>query len=129
MDVRNQVGHTAVHYAVQAGAQQALAVLLSTGANPSFVSLCDCMLWDNLPKGSSPLHVAARRNEPALAMQLLKAYVSATSSQATASLLLHMAQPLNQGFDVSAIKLQHGHAAAHSKLKVLLCIVCLCCGT
>jgi ankyrin repeat protein len=76
MDVRNQVGHTAVHYAVQAGAQQTLAVLLSAGANPSFTSLFDCMVWDNLPKGSSPLHVAARKNEPALAMQLLKAYVS-----------------------------------------------------
>jgi hypothetical protein len=76
MDVRNQVGHTAVHYAVQAGAQGGLAMLLSAGANPSFASLCDCMVWDNLPKGSSPLHVAARRNEPALALQLLKAYVS-----------------------------------------------------
>jgi ankyrin repeat protein len=74
--VRNQLGHTAVHYAVQAGAQQALAVLLAAGANPSFTSLFDCMVWDNLPKGSSPLHVAARKNEPALAMQLLKAYVS-----------------------------------------------------
>ncbi|WIA14730.1 hypothetical protein OEZ85_003219 [Tetradesmus obliquus] len=73
-DVRNTVGHTAVHYAVQAGAQQALAVLLSAGANPLMASLCDCMVCDNLPKGSSPLHVAARRNEPALATQLLTAY-------------------------------------------------------
>ncbi|KAF6260885.1 ankyrin repeat-containing domain protein [Scenedesmus sp. NREL 46B-D3] len=74
VDVRNEVGHTAVHYAVQAGAQQTLAVLLSVGANPSLVSLLDCMVWDNLPKGSSPLHVAARKNDPALAMHLLKAY-------------------------------------------------------
>lgn len=81
-DVRNTVGHTAVHYAVQGGAQQALAVLLSAGANPLMASLCDCMVCDNLPKGSSPLHVAARRNEPALAMQLLKAYVSAAGVHA-----------------------------------------------
>ncbi|WIA34901.1 hypothetical protein OEZ86_013188 [Tetradesmus obliquus] len=72
-NVRNQAGLTAVHYAVRAAAAQALEVLLRGGANPGLVSFIDCM-WEGLPRGSSPLHLAARKNDNALALQLLRAH-------------------------------------------------------
>ncbi|WIA14729.1 hypothetical protein OEZ85_003218 [Tetradesmus obliquus] len=72
-NVRNQAGLTAVHYAVRASAAQALEVLLRGGANPGLVSFIDCM-WEGLPRGSSPLHLAARKNDSGMAMQLLRAY-------------------------------------------------------
>lgn len=81
-NVRNQAGLTAVHYAVRAAAGQALEVLLRGGANPGLVSFIDCM-WEGLPRGSSPLHLAARKNDNALALQLLRAHVSAGGLQAT----------------------------------------------
>lgn len=75
-NIRNNTGLTAVHYAVRAGAAQVLQVLLCGGANPLLTSFINCM-WEGLPRGSSPLHLAARKNDNALALQLLRAYVSA----------------------------------------------------
>ncbi|WIA34900.1 hypothetical protein OEZ86_013187 [Tetradesmus obliquus] len=72
-NIRNNTGLTAVHYAVRAGAAQVLQVLLCGGANPLLTSFIDCM-WEGLLRGSSPLHLAARKNDNALALQLLRAY-------------------------------------------------------
>lgn len=82
MDVRTQVGFTAVHFAVQGNSQQTLAVLLNMGANPLLSTLFDCLDTINCPKGTTPLHLAARQGSTGIAKQLLRAYVSASRSLA-----------------------------------------------
>lgn len=83
VNLRTQIGLTAIHCAVRANAQQALAVLLTAGGNPSLASFHDCMAWNNLPKGSTALHLAARTANTAAAMLLLRAHVSADSACVT----------------------------------------------
>lgn len=82
VDVRTQVGFTAVHFAVQGNSQQTLAVLLNMGANPLLSTLFDCLDTINCPKGTTPLHLAARQGSTGIAKQLLRAYVSASRSLA-----------------------------------------------
>jgi ankyrin repeat protein len=79
VDVRTQAGFTAVHFAVQAHSQQTLAVLLNMGANPLLSTLFDCLDTINCPKGTTPLHLAARQGSTGVAKQLLRAYVSVPS--------------------------------------------------
>lgn len=76
VDVRTQTGFTAVHFAVQSNSQQTLAMLLDMDANPLLSSLFDCLDTINCPKGTTALHLAARQGNPAMAKQLLRAYVS-----------------------------------------------------
>eukprot|EP00879_Flechtneria_rotunda_P000452 GHRR01000551.1.p1 GENE.GHRR01000551.1~~GHRR01000551.1.p1 ORF type:complete len:601 (+),score=258.81 GHRR01000551.1:339-2141(+) len=75
VDVRTQTGFTAVHMAVHANAQQALAVLLGSTANLMLSSLFDSLDCINCPRGSTPMHLAARSGNEVVAKQLLKAYV------------------------------------------------------
>lgn len=76
VDVRTQAGFTAMHFAVHASCQQALAALLNNGANPLLSSLFDCLDGINSCKGTTALHLAARFGNEPVVLQLLKAYVS-----------------------------------------------------
>jgi ankyrin repeat protein len=78
VDVRTQTGFSALHFAVHAGSQQCLAVLLNLGANPLLSSLFDSLDTINCSRGTTALHLAARQGNEAIAKQLLRAYVSDT---------------------------------------------------
>eukprot|EP00775_Hariotina_reticulata_P011968 gene11968-12111_t len=75
INVRTQWGLTAVHYAVHANAAEALAALINSGANILLSSLFDCMDSLSCARGSTPLHIAARNGNAAIAKQLLRAWV------------------------------------------------------
>lgn len=56
--------------------QQALAALLNQGAHVMLSSVFDSLEVINCTRGTTPLHLAARNGNSAIAQQLLKAYVS-----------------------------------------------------
>lgn len=74
--MRTLSGFTAMHFAVHANAQRAVAVLLNGGANPYLANMYDSMEWISLPKSTTPLHIAARNENGPVARQLLNVYVS-----------------------------------------------------
>lgn len=78
VDVRTQSGFTAVHFAVHHNSQQALAAMLNHGGHMMLSSLFDSLDCINCTKGTTPLHLAARNGNTAIAQQLLKAYVSSS---------------------------------------------------
>lgn len=65
-----------MHFAVVANNQEALATLLSLGANPVLSTIYACQDVTKCPKGSTALHLAARLGNETAAQQLLRAYVS-----------------------------------------------------
>lgn len=70
-DVRTQYGFTPLHFAVRGHGMEAAAVLLRRGACVSAASIFDGE-WLDCPRGTTPLHLAARLAQHDMAMLLLQ---------------------------------------------------------
>lgn len=76
VDARTVVGFTALHVAVAADARRALRSLLRAGPRLSTPSLYDSYDFIAAPRGTCPIHLAARFNRREAAKMVLVAYVS-----------------------------------------------------
>jgi ankyrin repeat protein len=75
VDARTHYGLTPLHFAVRGHALEAAAALLARGALLSLPSMFDGE-WLDCPRGTTPLHLAARLGQQDLALLILQQYVS-----------------------------------------------------
>lgn len=75
VDARTAVGFTALHVAVAANALGALRALLRHAPRLSTPSLFDSYDFVSAPRGTCPVHLAARHNRAEAAKMILLAYV------------------------------------------------------
>ena len=76
VDVLDAFGWAPLHYAVQQGQAEAIAVLLSQDANIVARTFVVHLRHQELPAGMTPLHLAAAQGSLPLVKLLLRTYVS-----------------------------------------------------
>jgi len=79
VDARTQYGLTPLHFAIRGHGMEAAAALLSRGALLSLPSMFDGE-WMDCPRGTTPLHLAARLGQQELALLILQQYVDRRAS-------------------------------------------------
>jgi ankyrin repeat protein len=75
IDVRSTCGFTPLHHAIVCTQVPCVGLLLSLGADPTFRSLYEGLDWIRCSRGSSALHLAARKGHEQMCKLLVRAQV------------------------------------------------------
>ncbi len=73
--MRSTCGFTPLHHAIVCSQVASVELLLSLGADPTFRSLYEGLDWIRCTRGSSALHLAARKGNAEMCKLLIRAQV------------------------------------------------------